>query len=183
MIGSRDLQQRPKDVPSQSRQGFDYFVYPEASSSTGSETSAGSSDEDSGISVSSTGAFQSTAGCTDIEAPASNSDNGVGDESAACSGEVPATAATFTREHSSKESCSASEDGGAAPHPCETKEDENCCVETGKTQQHPTATATGSLVWTPSECMLCLEPYKAGDRVCRIPCAHVFHAEVRQPPC
>eukprot|EP00903_Cladosiphon_okamuranus_P008118 g7819.t1 len=191
----RELQQRPKDDnPPQTRQGFDYFVYPElaSSSTTGSETSVSCSDDDSGINIASD-AFKSAAAFTDIEAPTvSNSGNGVDDESAASSVQAPATAPSVAQEPiDSSESCGAGEGDGAAsltpsptppPPPSETKDDESC-EETKEDQQRETTTAktTGSFSWTPTatptECMVCLESYTAGDRVCRIPCGHAFHAE------
>lgn len=175
----RDLACRPKDVRPQARRGFDYFVYPEGPSSTGLETSAAFSDEDSGTTVSSE-AFGPTAACTDIEAPAtaaSDSDNGDGgEESAACSREVPATTQAFS-----------SEDDDVAPPACETKEPENY-VETEQHQQLATTTAktTEYFSWTPSAtpngCMACFETNNEGDRMCRILlCSHVFHAKVSQP--
>lgn len=186
-VVGRDLQARPKNNPPRTRQGFDYFIYPEASSSsTGSETSISCSDDDSGVNIPSA-AFESAAAFADIEAPAGNSNNGVGDDSAASSGAVVlAPAPSVSQEQNSNRCSGASENNGAAPPPpCETKEDESW-VETGTDQQRATTTAKtmGSLSWalpsaTPTECMVCLEPYKAGDRVCRIPCGHVSHAEVR----
>lgn len=190
MVG-RELQPRPKDNARQTRQGFDYFVYPveESSTSTGSETSASCSDDDSGVNMPSA-ASEPVAAFTDIEAPAGYSNNGVGDESAASSGEVAlATPPSVSQELNRKKSCSsASGDNGAAPLvPCEAEEDESW-AEMEKAQRCAVTTAktTGSFSWitsaTPAGCMVCLDSYKAKDRVCRIPCGHVFHAEVRQPP-
>lgn len=198
-VVGRELQQRPKDDdPPQTRQGFDYFVYPEQASlsSTGSETSVSCSD-DSGINIASA-TFEPATAFTDVEAPAaSNSGNGVGDEGAAASSvQAPATAPSFGQEHGS-EKCGAGEDDGVAPPtlapppppPSETKDDDESWAETEEEDQQrvtTTAKATGSFSWTPSatstECMVCLESYTAGDRVCRIPCGHAFHVEVRQTP-
>lgn len=32
-----------------------------------------------------------------------------------------------------------------------------------------------------TDCSVCLEAYRNGDRVCRLPCAHAFHADVSRP--
>lgn len=45
-------------------------------------------------------------------------------------------------------------------------------------QQHP---QYGLFSWTASaltDCSVCLEAYRAGDRICRLPCMHAFHAVV-----
>lgn len=183
-VTGRALQQRPKDDAPQTRRDFDYFVFPEASSSTGSETSVSCSEEDSGIIVPSA-AFESAPVVTDIEAPAGASNNGVGDQGTLPRGETPATTASSAPENCNEIS-SARGDGGPTPPPCETKEDESC-VERRRDEQAATTTGTitGPFAWapsaTPTECLVCLDSYMAGDRVCRIPCAHIFHAEVRQP--
>lgn len=188
MVVGRDLQSRPKDDHQQTRQGFDYYVYPEESSSTGSDTGLSCSDDDSGVNAPS-GAFESAAAFTDIEAPANNSNNGVCDESPASSGEAPATEPSLAQQHGGKSGTASEDHAAVPPTPGETKEEDESWVETENDQQR-TATipskTTGSFSWTtsanPTGCMVCLESYNAGDRVCQIPCAHIFHAEVRHPP-
>lgn len=40
-------------------------------------------------------------------------------------------------------------------------------------------TSTAVATYTLEDCSVCLEGYLPGDRLCRLPCAHIFHATVR----
>lgn len=63
------------------------------------------------------------------------------------------------------------------------KRDNTSSVAVSPEKQHQLQ--PGRLAWASSsaltDCSVCLEAYRNGDRVCRLPCAHAFHAAVRRP--
>ncbi len=164
------LQQRPKGVPPHIRQSFDYFVYP--GSSTGSETSLASSDED-GVSLSPPAPHSTPPGRTDIEAPADDSDGSPG-------GEAPATPPPATGEGGGESRGIVEQGGRAAPPNKKTKDREH--VRGAEENHRPMAESFSPTTMhsIPTGCAACADSFCGGDELCRIPCGHVFHAEVRQ---
>lgn len=163
------LQQRPKGVPPHIRQSFDYFVYP--GSSSGSQTSLASSDED-GASFSPLASQPIPTGRADIEAPASDLDGSTG-------GEAPATPPPATEEGGG-ETCGIDEQGGRAAPPNKKAKDQEH-VRRAEENHRPMAESFSPTTMhsAPTGCAACAESFCGGDELCRLPCGHVFHVEVR----
>jgi len=161
------LQQRPKGVPPHIRRSFDYFVYP--GSSTGSETSLASSDEN-GVSSSSPASQLTPPGRTDIKGSGS-------DGSAA----AEATATPLAGTEGGGESYGIIEQGRRAPPPNKKTKDQEQ-VRGAEVKDRPMAESYSptTIYSAPAGCAACAESFCGGDELCRIPCGHVFHAEVRR---
>lgn len=156
----------PKGVPPHVRRNYHYFTFDGA---TKSETNT--STESSVLS------FRSQQ-----RTPESQAAGGRGRK--ICGDSVPTTGG-FADEGGDK--CAAM--GRALPP--ESKEDGQCergerwggCIDEEKEQEgHHHHQQLASCSWAPSvltECSVCLEGYRGGDRMCRLPCADAFHAAVR----
>lgn len=81
---------------------------------------------------------------------------------------------------------------GCASLPAQSKEESqheregkrSRCIDEEKEQGDDHHQPT-SCSWAPSaltECSVCLEGYRTGDKICCLPCAHAFHAAVRFKP-
>lgn len=196
------MHRRPKAVPRESRPAnVEFFLYPGSPLSTGSETSSTSSRESS--TACSSLPSQSTARCAaDVEAAGTGAPTGGGGESARCTIEEAPLIVPAFRCGSSGESGSVHGEEGVAPTLLssghrkqagqEQQEGQDLFrgAEEGREQStvdlHQTVTTATTMTTTTtteysswSGCSVCLEPYGRGDRVCRMPCRHVFHAEVR----
>lgn len=203
------MQRRPKGVPPRAQQSFQYFVYPElSSSSSGSETSIASSDDGSGVGFSST-TFKASADCAaDVhtrDGEAGISGDGGGDaergESAACAGELPANTPALVEKAGGRD-YSVDADGGVAlsprspPLPLESPREreghqqqeaqerplqdlEGLEQQRQGVHEHPETTKEEDPC-SWTECSVCLEAFSGGDSACRTPCGHIFHAEVRR---
>lgn len=163
MEGSTPL---PKGVPPHVRQNYHYFTF------DGAVESDASTSPDSSI--------QSLCLQHTPEAEVVDSAGGRGRKK--YSGPAPSgVVADGGRNKAASEGCTLPQEGkdegeherdeGRGPH-AEEKEQ-------GDHQQ------LTSCSWAPSaltECSVCLEGYRGGDKMCRLPCAHAFHAVVRFTP-
>lgn len=161
----------PKGVPPHVRRNYHYFTFDGAEKSE-----ANTSTESSVLS------FRSQQRTP--EAQAMNSAAG-GRCRENCRG--PAPTAGIADEGSDKRAAK-----GCASLPAESKEEglheregkRSRCIDEEKEQDDDDYQPT-SCSWAPSaltECSVCLEGYRGGDKMCRLPCAHAFHAAVRFKP-
>lgn len=161
----------PKGVPPHVRQSYHYFTFDGATKSE-----ANTSTESSLLSFR---LQQRTP-----EAQATN-DTAGGRCRENCSGPVP----TAGVAHEGSDMSAAT---GFASLPPESKQEDrheregkrSRCIDEEKEKDDDHHQPT-SCSWAPStltECSVCLEGYRGGDKMCRLPCAHAFHAAVRFNP-
>lgn len=154
----------PKGVPPHARRNYHYFTFNGAAKSE-----ANTSTESSVLS------FRSQQRTP--ESLAMNSAAG-GRCRKNCSGPVP----TASVADEGSNNCAAM---GCAPLSLESKEEgqheRRRGIDEAKEQDDDHQQLT-SCSWAPSaliECSVCLKGYRGGDKMCRLPCAHAFHAAVR----
>ena len=166
MEGSTPL---PKGVPSHVRQNYHYFTF-----DTAMQSDASTCPES---------CIQSLCSQHTPKAEAVNSAGGRGGKN--CRGPSPTGVGCADGE---SDNC-CTEEGCALPQ--ESKEDgehEQAArpgPHTDEEKEQEDDQPLTSCSWAPSlltECSVCLERYRGGDKMCRLPCAHAFHAAVSCNP-
>lgn len=160
-VTARRLAERPKGVPRHVRRNYHYFIFPET-------------DPDADTAASDVGTMaESIVSSNASSKPALDEASGVAGSGATGAIESEAASPSPSAERGSE---GGGEGEAMAVEPQHDQGDE---AAPHGTQNQGGLAASALAPSSSSDCSVCLEGYREGDRVCRLPCAHIFHAEVR----